>query len=64
MKDLSEDQKQYAALDVLYLHRLKEKLDLMLKREKRQKLAKACFDFLNTRTDLDLGGWEEDIFNH
>ncbi len=64
LKDLSEDQKQYAALDVLYLHRLKEKLDLMLKREKRQKLAKACFDFLNTRTDLDLGGWEEDIFNH
>jgi ribonuclease D len=64
LKDLSEDQKQYAALDVLYLHRLKEKLDLMLKREKREELAKACFNFLNTRTDLDLGGWEEDIFNH
>jgi ribonuclease D len=54
----------YAALDVLYLHRLKEKLDLMLKREKREELAKACFNFLNTRADLDLGGWEEDIFNH
>ena len=64
LKNLSEDQKQYAALDVLYLHRLKEKLDLMLKREKREELAKACFNFLNTRADLDLGGWEEDIFNH
>jgi ribonuclease D len=64
LKDLSEDQKQYAALDVLYLHRLMEELDLMLKREKREELAKACFNFLNTRTDLDLGGWEEDIFNH
>jgi ribonuclease D len=64
LKNLSEDQKQYAALDVLYLHRLKGKLDLMLKREKREELAKACFNFLNTRTDLDLGGWEEDIFNH
>ncbi len=64
LKDLSEEQKQYAALDVLYLHRLKEKLDLMLKREKREELSKACFNFLNTRTDLDLGGWEEDIFNH
>ena len=64
LKNLSEDQKQYAALDVLYLHRLKEKLDLMLKREKREELANACFNFLNTRADLDLGGWEEDIFNH
>jgi ribonuclease D len=36
----------------------------MLKREKREELAKACFNFLNTRADLDLGGWEEDIFNH
>ena len=45
LKDLSEDQKQYAALDVLYLHRLKEKLDLMLKREKREELAKHVLIF-------------------
>ena len=64
LKDLSEEQKQYAALDVLYLHKLKEKLDLMLKREKRDQLAKHCFDFLNTRSELDLNGWDEDIFSH
>ena len=64
LKELSEDQKQYAALDVLYLHKLKEKLDLMLKRENRIELANQCFNFLNTRVKLDLDGWEEDIFNH
>ena len=64
LKELSEDQKQYAALDVFYLHRLKEKLDLMLKRENRIELANQCFNFLNTRVKLDLDGWEEDIFNH
>ena len=64
LKELSEDQKQYAALDVFYLHRLKEKLDLMLKRENRAELAEQCFNFLNTRVKLDLDGWEEDIFNH
>jgi len=61
---LSEEQKQYAALDVLYLHKLKGKLDLMLKREKRDMLAEQCFDFLITRSKLDLNGWEEDIFSH
>ena len=64
LKDLSEEQKQYAALDVLYLHKLKEKLDLMLKRENRDQLAKHCFEFLNTRSELDLNGWDEDIFSH
>ena len=64
LKELSEDQKQYAALDVLYLHKLKEKLDLMLKRENRIELANQCFNFLNTRVKLDLDGCEEDIFNH
>jgi ribonuclease D len=48
----------------LYLHKLKEKLDLMLKREKRDQLAKRCFDFLSTRSELDLNGWDEDIFSH
>lgn len=64
VKDLSEEQKQYAALDVFYLHRLKEKLDIILKRENRFELAKKCFDFLSTRSQLDLNGWSEDIFNH
>ena len=47
------------------LHKIKEKLDEMLKREKRVKLAKACFDFIEYRTDLDLNGWvDQDIFKH
>ena len=57
-------QKEYAALDVVYLHKLKEKLDIMLKREGRIELAKRCFDFLSTRVNLDLNGWNEDIFSH
>tara|TARA_B100000575_G_scaffold25251_1_gene17069 strand:+ start:202 stop:807 length:606 start_codon:yes stop_codon:yes gene_type:complete len=63
--ELSKDQQIYAATDVLYLHRIKEKLDKMLLREKRVKLAKACFDFIEHRTDLDISGWaEQDIFKH
>lgn len=62
---LSEEQLQYAGGDVLYLHRLKEKLDVMLAREGRTELAQACFDFLPTRIELDLLGWQEmDIFAH
>ncbi len=62
---LSDAQKQYAASDVLYLHELKIRLDQMLKREGRTELAGACFDFLGTRTALDLAGWpEQDIFAH
>ena len=64
LKELSQEQKEYAALDVVYLHKLKEKLDIMLKREGRIELAKRCFDFLSTRVNLDLNGWNEDIFNH
>ena len=61
----TEDQQKYAATDVLYLHRIKDKLDKMLFREKRSKLAKACFDFIQYRTDLDINGWsEQDIFKH
>ena len=56
---------QYAANDVLYLHQLREKLDTMLKRENRQHLAKAAFDFLPYRSNLDLEGWADvDIFAH
>ena len=62
---LSKDQKQYAATDVLYLHKIKKKLDLMLHRENRESMAKACFDFISHRTDLDLCGWKDlDIFKH
>ena len=62
---LTEEQLDYAASDVLYLHRLKERLDEMLQREGRLTLAQACFDFLPTRAALDLAGWPEvDIFAH
>ena len=63
--ELTEEQQKYAATDVLYLHKIKEKLEKMLMRENRSKLAKACFDFIKVRTDLDLEGWQElDIFKH
>lgn len=63
--DLTGPQRDYAAADVLYLHRLKERLDSMLAREGRTELASACFDFLPVRARLDLEGWaEEDIFAH
>jgi len=62
---LSDAQKQYAAQDVLYLHEIKARLDQMLDREGRQKLAQSCFDFVNVRAALDLAGWtEEDVFAH
>lgn len=63
--DLSEAQKEYAASDVRYLHRLKEELERRLAREGRTALAQACFDFLPRRAELDLAGWpEQDIFAH
>lgn len=63
--ELSADQQSYAAQDVLYLHRLREKLTAMLDREERTDLAERCFGFLSNRVDLDLGGWpDEDIFAH
>jgi len=62
---LSEQQKKYAAQDVLYLHELKARLDQMLEREGRMLVAQACFEFLPTRAALDLMGWpEEDVFAH
>jgi len=62
---LSKAQKAYAASDVLHLHALRDKLDVMLAREGRAELAQACFDFLGTRAALDLAGWPEfDIFTH
>jgi len=63
--ELSEKQLAYAANDVAFLHRLKQVLDGMLAREGRTGLAKACFDFLPARAELDLSGWEDtDLFAH
>ena len=63
--ELTSAQMDYAASDVLYLHRLKEALDKMLEREGRVGMAQACFDFLPMRAKLDLAGWPEvDIFAH
>ncbi len=63
--EISDAQREYAASDVRYLHRLKEALDLRLIRENRMELAQACFDFLPARALLDLAGWpEQDIFAH
>ncbi len=63
--DLSEAQLEYAASDVLYLHRLKAELEQRLAREGRAGLAAACFGFLPDRAMLDLAGWPEiDIFEH
>jgi ribonuclease D len=64
-EELTDAQVAYAASDVLHLHALKERLDAMLAREGREKLADACFRFLPDRVRLDLAGWEaEDIFAH
>ncbi|WP_417625633.1 ribonuclease D [Pararhodobacter aggregans] len=63
--EITQAQKDYAASDVLYLHRLKEVLEGMLAREGRTAMAQACFDFLPMRATLDLAGWPEvDIFAH
>lgn len=63
---LTEAQKDYAASDVLYLHKLKDELEKILEREGRLDLAQRCFDFLPTRAELDLLGWDEpnDLFHH
>jgi ribonuclease D len=64
-EELSDAQVAYAASDVLHLHALKTKLDVMLAREGREDLAAACFRFLPDRVRLDLAGWDdEDIFAH
>jgi ribonuclease D len=64
-EDLTEAQLEYAASDVLYLHRLRERLDSRLAREGRTEVARAAFEFLPARAQLDLMGWPEtDIFAH
>ncbi|WP_267434322.1 ribonuclease D [Sphingomonas sp. GM_Shp_1] len=63
--ELTDAQREYAASDVRYLHRMKVELDKRLIREGRMELAQACFDFLPARAELDLAGWPEvDIFAH
>ena len=62
---LNDAQREYAASDVRYLHRMKEELDRRLEREGRTEMAQACFDFLPTRARLDVAGWaDHDIFSH
>lgn len=63
--ELSDAQREYAASDVRYLHRLRDELDRRIVREGRMALAQGCFDFLPHRARLDLAGWPEvDIFAH
>jgi len=63
--ELSQEQLRYAASDVLHLHALRARFDEMLRREGRTGLARACFDFIPARAELDLLGWaEEDVFEH
>ena len=62
---LTDAQLDYAASDVLHLHKLREALNMRLEREGRMEMAQACFDFLPMRAKLDLAGWHEtDIFAH
>ena len=63
--ELSQNQREYAASDVLYLHQLKDVLEHRLKRENRLEIARGCFDFLKYQVDLDIQGWgEQNIFAH
>ncbi|MXO86116.1 ribonuclease D [Altererythrobacter aurantiacus] len=63
--ELSDAQRDYAASDVRFLHRLRDELERRLEREGRRDIAQACFDFLPTRARLDIAGWaEQDIFSH
>ncbi|PCJ03213.1 MAG: ribonuclease D [Alphaproteobacteria bacterium] len=63
-EELTPEQISYAASDVYYLHKLRAQLNKMLEREGRVDLAQSCFEFMATRTALDLKGWPDDIFEH
>ena len=64
-KELNTSQLNYAASDVLHLHQIKIELDAILKREQKEDVAKLCFDFIKTRSKLDLIGFDSlDIFSH
>ena len=62
--DLSDKQLEYAANDVIYLHKIKKELEKMLIGEKRIEMFNKCLDFLDTRVELDQKGFKEDIFQH
>ena len=64
INDLSDKQLEYAANDVIYLHKIKSELEKMLIREKRMEVFKKCLEFLDTRVELDQKGFKEDIFEH
>ena len=64
INELSNKQLEYAANDVIYLHKIKEELEKMLLREKRLELFNRCLNFLDTRVELDQKGFKEDIFEH
>ena len=65
VEELSKEQLEYAASDVLYLHELKGQLEKKLKKLDRSNLAQDCFNFIKTRSYLDLNGWPDiDIFEH
>lgn len=63
--EISEEQLKYASNDVLYLHKIKDRLNIMLENEGRKQLVEDCFKFISTRVELDLKGWiDKDIFSH
>ena len=62
--DLSDKQLEYAANDVVYLHKIKIELEKMLIRENRMEIFKKCLKFLDTRVELDQKGFKQDIFEH
>ena len=64
INELSEKQLEYAANDVIYLHKIKIELEKMLEREKRMEIFKECLAFLDTRVELDQKGFKTDIFEH
>ena len=64
INDLSDKQLEYAANDVIYLHKIKSELEKMLIRENRMDIFKSCINFLNTRVELDQNGFKFDIFEH
>ena len=64
IEELSDKQLEYAANDVIYLHKIKNELEKMLIREKRMDIFKNCLSFLDTRVELDQNGFKFDIFEH
>jgi len=64
INELTDKQLEYAANDVIYLHKIKEELEKMLIREKRMDLYESCIKFLDTRIKLDQSGFKFDIFEH